>query len=96
MADVIEGSRETPVIVDFWAPWCGPCKTLTPMLEAAVTAAKGKVRLIKIERRQGTAPCAGAAGPAVAIHPHGRRVLRQGSPWTCSRAQSRKANLTSS
>jgi putative thioredoxin len=49
MADVIEGSRETPVIVDFWATWCGPCKTLTPMLEAAVTAAKGKVRLIKID-----------------------------------------------
>jgi len=49
MADVIEGSREVPVIVDFWATWCGPCKTLTPMLEAAVTAAKGKVRLIKID-----------------------------------------------
>jgi putative thioredoxin len=49
MADVIEGSRETPVIVDFWATWCGPCKTLTPMLEAAVIAAKGKVRLIKID-----------------------------------------------
>lgn len=49
MADVIEGSREVPVIVDFWATWCGPCKTLTPMLEAAVTAAKGKVKLIKID-----------------------------------------------
>jgi putative thioredoxin len=49
MADVIEGSRETPVIVDFWATWCGPCKTLGPMLEAAVTAAKGKVRMIKID-----------------------------------------------
>ena len=49
MADVIEGSRETPVIVDFWATWCGPCKTLGPMLEAAVMAAKGKVRMIKID-----------------------------------------------
>ncbi|MDG4650581.1 tetratricopeptide repeat protein [Roseibacterium sp. SDUM158017] len=49
MADVIEGSREVPVIVDFWATWCGPCKTLGPMLEAAVMAAKGKVRLIKID-----------------------------------------------
>jgi putative thioredoxin len=49
MADVIEGSREVPVIVDFWATWCGPCKTLGPMLEAAVTAAKGKVRMIKID-----------------------------------------------
>jgi len=49
MADVIEGSNETPVIVDFWATWCGPCKTLGPMLEDAVKAAKGKVRMVKID-----------------------------------------------
>lgn len=48
MKDVIETSQTTPVIVDFWAPWCGPCKTLGPMLEKHVRAAKGKVRMVKI------------------------------------------------
>ena len=49
MADVIEASRETPIIVDFWATWCGPCKTLGPMLESAVKAAGGKVRMVKVD-----------------------------------------------
>ena len=49
MADVIEASRELPVMVDFWATWCGPCKTLTPALERVVSAQNGRVRLVKID-----------------------------------------------
>ena len=49
MEDVIEASRAQPVLVDFWATWCGPCKTLTPILERVVNAAGGRLKLVKID-----------------------------------------------
>jgi putative thioredoxin len=77
MADVIEASRGQPVIVDFWAPWCGPCRTLGPILEKAVHAAKGKVRLVKIniDEHPGVAGQLGVRSiPAVYAFDKGRPV----------------------
>ena len=48
MAEVIDGSAKMPIVVQFWAPWCGPCKQLGPLLEKVVAAAKGKVQMVRI------------------------------------------------
>jgi len=76
-ADVIEASRDVPVIVDFWAPWCGPCKQLGPALEQAVSAAKGKIKLVKIdvdENQQLAAQLRVQSIPAVFAFVDGRPV----------------------
>jgi len=77
MQDVIETSRKVPVIVDFWAPWCGPCKQLGPLLEKVVKQAGGKVRLVKInvdENQQLAAQMRVQSIPAVFAFVNGQPV----------------------
>jgi putative thioredoxin len=77
MTDVVEASQTQPVLVDFWAPWCGPCKTLTPILEKVVTGEAGKVKLVKIniDENPGIAGQLGVRSiPAVFAFDKGRPV----------------------
>jgi putative thioredoxin len=77
MADVVEASRQQPVLVDFWAPWCGPCRTLGPALENQVRAAQGKIKLVKIniDENPGVAGQLGVRSiPAVFAFDQGRPV----------------------
>ncbi|WP_084420834.1 thioredoxin [Henriciella litoralis] len=77
MADVVEASKEAPVLVDFWAPWCGPCKSLTPVLEKVVNDQQGKVKLVKvnIDENPGVAGQLGVRSiPAVFAFDKGRPV----------------------
>ena len=77
VADVIEASRKQPVIVDFWAPWCGPCKQLGPALEKVVRQANGKVRMVKInvdENQQLAAQMRVQSIPAVFAFVNGQPV----------------------
>lgn len=77
MQDVVEASNDTPVLVDFWAPWCGPCKSLTPVLEKVVNSENGKVKLVKIniDENPGIAGQMGVRSiPAVFAFDKGRPV----------------------
>ena len=77
MEDVIEASSQKPVIVDFWAPWCGPCKQITPALEKAVNSETGRVVLAKVNIDENQSIAAQLGGPISVA----QRPLMLGGLW---------------
>ena len=83
MAEVIDASAATPTVVQFWAPWCGPCKQLGPVLEKVVGGSGGKVRMVRVNRREP----ADRAADAGAVGADGLRIRRrQAGGRFCRRA----------
>lgn len=80
MADVVEASRTVPIIVDFWAPWCGPCKMMAPQFEQAAKELEPGIRFAKLntDEAQGTAARFNIRSiPTIALFRNGREVARQ-------------------